>query len=928
MDERKENVAVRDRATEFKESDFYREVPQGAAGGKKEGFRSSAVKGNEAESAVNRGREGAPFGRGGESVERGGREATEGIPRGRGKWEKSEDTAKDFGEFDGNSGARSKSKYQASGGGFGGDGEARGEVKASRSGLFGRRREGGALHSDWLKKKLDEVKRGERGSMLYGLGLFLLGVIFARCHTVFGARPLGIVLAALLPEGVWVATAGCAVGALTLGSGGVIYAIAALITVFLRIIISGGFGDGGRLFGESLGARLSEATVGGFIVGAYEILLGGISATTALYSAAMVLLPPLISFILSGLFNTGISIRAAFVGPKSVFSLAGKNDTDKLNSVFFGLSALSLLFFITLSLEEFTVFGISASYIFTAFVTLLVARRMGAVKALATGFVSSLGVSGVYAVAFGLSGLGAGLLFNLGTAYALVFGGVLLGAWSGYAAGLEGFLSTFPEYLIAATLYAPLCKGVEPEASPERERQITESARDMVGTVALKYQGSRSSSLDGLESSLSALGALMKGYTAEHKPLTEDELYGITVGIAERCCDGCDSLRLCRSQNISPCLKNAEKIAKKLFSGAKINRDDINTDTEFCKMAEMLADEINRGAARAELDNKRRHEEEMSAEEYELISRMICEVRLADSLERAPADELNQPLSEVARSFGFEDGVFKAFGKRRRHFIFAAEDEGGKRISSEELRLGIEAAAGVKLGNPEYYRNGKMALMECTAARSYSVECATASKSGSAKEVSGDTLSVFESSDERFFALISDGMGKGKLARDTSGFVAAFLERALDFGASRDTVLHLLNNAMLRRREECSATVDLFELDLLTGEATFVKSGSAPSFIKRGSSIFRIKSSTAPLGLMRSIDSEKIRVEVREGDLLFMLSDGVAQSAEESPWLLELLSRKPKGNLKEYAELIIKEAVKYSNSADDMSVIVAKIGKL
>ena len=78
---------------------------------------------------------------------------------------------------------------------------------------------------------------------------------------------------------------------------------------------------------------------------------------------------------------------------------------------------------------------------------------------------------------------------------------------------------------------------------------------------------------------------------------------------------------------------------------------------------------------------------------------------------------------------------------------------------------------------------------------------------------------------------------------------------------------------------------------------------------------------------MKTIDSEKIRVEVKAGDILVMLSDGVVQTAEESTWLLELLSRKPKSNLKEYAEIILSEAKKYSDSGDDMSVIVARIGE-
>lgn len=789
-----------------------------------------------------------------------------------------------------------------------------------------RAREGGSRgKNDWLKRRLSELRLGEKNALLYKVAVLILGVIFARCHTVFGARPLGIMLAALLPENVWVAATGAALGSLTMGGEGIIFAIAVAITVFLRVIISGGFGDGHRLFCESLGARMCESVVGGFVVGAYELLLRGFGLSSVLFSAAMVLLPPLFLFLLSGLYNTGISLTSLFSGSGGALTLSGKDDTEKLNAVFFGLSALTLTFLISLSLADFTLLGISLSYIFTGFVTLLVAKRMGPLRALAVGFVAPLGLSGVYSVAFALAGLGAGLLFSFGTVYALILGGVLLSAWSGYAAGLEGLLTTLPEYLIAATLYAPIAKSVEQERTPERAEVITESARDMVGTVALKYQGSRSSSLDSLELSLSSLAELIRGYTEEHKPLTEEEYEGLVLRVAERVCSGCDGRGLCASQDISPCTKNAGKIAKKLALGEKITADDVNTDTEFCTLAGRLAEEISRAVARAAFESKSCTMAEASADEYELISRMISEVRYSDMAERVAAEELTEPLSEVMRSFGFEDGVARAFGKRRRHFILAVQDEGGGRISSEGLRLGIEAAAGVRLGSPEYYRNGKMALMECEAVRAYRVECASGMISGSDGEVSGDSVLMFESSDERFFAAISDGMGKGTLARDTSSFVVRFLERALDFGASRETVLHLLNNSLIRRREECSATVDLFELDLILGEATFIKSGAAPSFIKRDSSIFRIKSSTAPIGLMKSIDSEKIRVEVREGDIVIMLSDGILQSGEESTWLLELLSRKPKQNLKEYAEYILAEAKKNSRSGDDMTVVVARI---
>ena len=208
------------------------------------------------------------------------------------------------------------------------------------------------------------------------------------------------------------------------------------------------------------------------------------------------------------------------------------------------------------------------------------------------------------------------------------------------------------------------------------------------------------------------------------------------------------------------------------------------------------------------------------------------------------------------------------------------------------------------------------------------VSCATASLAGSGDEISGDTVAAFESADGHFYALISDGMGQGRIARETSELVSKILTRGLDFGASKDTVMHILNGILRRRREECSATVDLFDLDLYDGSATFIKSGAAPSFIKRGSSIFRLKSQTAPIGLLRTIDSERIRVEIAGEDYVVMISDGISQSADEAAWLLDLLSRPPRRTLKEYADSILAAAVENSRTRDDMSVLVLKIERL
>ena len=115
------------------------------------------------------------------------------------------------------------------------------------------------------------------------------------------------------------------------------------------------------------------------------------------------------------------------------------------------------------------------------------------------------------------------------------------------------------------------------------------------------------------------------------------------------------------------------------------------------------------------------------------------------------------------------------------------------------------------------------------------------------------------------------------------------------------------------------------EIDLMQCEGKFIKSGAAPSYVKRGSSIFRIKSQTAPLGLLSSIDAEKTKLDVKPGDYVIMLSDGVADETDDAPWLLLLLGKAPPASLGDYANLILEEAKRNSKCSDDMTVAVIKI---
>ena len=765
-------------------------------------------------------------------------------------------------------------------------------------------------------------RRKEDGATnVYDIIVFFISLVFAGCHIAFGSYPLATAFLAVLPRGAFIGLIGAVIGSLIIGESGVIYAIIAIIVVFLRVIISGG--DGRIMFSEPLLLRICSASVGAFVGAAYEVLLESFAFKAILYGVCGVLFSAAFALIFSFLFDTSISFNDVIFGSRDIF-VGKKQSKDKFNLITFQISFLVTVFLVSLSLKEYDFFGITPAYIFSAIITLFVAKRFGAIRAMSVGFVTSFGISSTYSVAFALLGLGSAVLFEAGVVYGLIGGGVLLSAWSAYSDGLMGFLSTFPEYMSAALIFSPFVKKLRSEKNDSSCDSKSKMAKDMVASTSLAYKNSNLGGIGLLEEALGRASSVLRSFGKEEGKLTRDERLDVTICAVKSYCERCPSYAACKEISPAPCLENIEKIASALSSDYKDDSPEIGFPS-YCTHESELKDHIISDFAKVKEERFKKKSMTEAAEEYELLSKLVAEAREYDEREKMMDGELSNKLADVFSEHGLGDGCIIAFGEHKKHFIGAGEDRDGRLITAPALHRAIEDAAGVKLGQIDYYRQDEIALFEASSAPLMTVEYACASLASGSDSPSGDTQSFFETADGRFFSVISDGMGSGEIAARTSSFSASFLSHILTSSCSKSTALHILNHLIRICDEECSATVDLFELDKITGEAMFYKCGAAASYVKRESSIFRIKSETAPIGLMKSIDAERIRVEVKSGDYVIMLSDGVSQTTEDAIWLLELLNCPPKPDIKAYAEYILEEARKNSKSGDDMSVSVIRI---
>ena len=203
----------------------------------------------------------------------------------------------------------------------------------------------------------------------------------------------------------------------------------------------------------------------------------------------------------------------------------------------------------------------------------------------------------------------------------------------------------------------------------------------------------------------------------------------------------------------------------------------------------------------------------------------------------------------------------------------------------------------------------------------YRVGAALRPKEG--ENVSGDSVTHFETEDGRLCLLLSDGMGCGEEARRESALAVRLLERFLRAGVETSGALKTLNSALTLRAEvsESFTTIDLLTLSLRDGAAEVYKYGAAPSYVKRGARVRRITGSCLPAGL-QSADTrpETTGFTLEKGSFFVMLSDGVADVNDDG-WLMALLEKFQGDDPQTLASAILAAGRERRGGDDDCAVL-------
>lgn len=197
-------------------------------------------------------------------------------------------------------------------------------------------------------------------------------------------------------------------------------------------------------------------------------------------------------------------------------------------------------------------------------------------------------------------------------------------------------------------------------------------------------------------------------------------------------------------------------------------------------------------------------------------------------------------------------------------------------------------------------------------------------------DISGDSLLSIRLKDGKYLVALSDGMGSGNDAKQSSNKALKMLENLLLSGFDKKTSLELINSSLINQNEEIFATLDIAIIDLYCGNIEFIKSGACPTYIKNKNKVQIIKANSLPAGIINDANLQSFDRDISEGEIMLMCTDGILDSNVEYKnkelWIKYLLEDIETTNTKKIADLVLNEAIdnNYGVAKDDMSVVVCK----
>ncbi|MBQ9468813.1 MAG: SpoIIE family protein phosphatase [Clostridia bacterium] len=668
------------------------------------------------------------------------------------------------------------------------------------------------------------------------------GFLLARGPFLFGAYPFAIALLAGCDRALPALWGGCVVGALFLPAPLSVLFIA-LYTAMAAIRLTSRPKNGKKRSaikkGEKIALRVSGAVIASFIPGAY----GCIAERFTLHS----LFALLVYLSSSGVF---------------AFLFCGTSRGQGVRYLYKKAAFASLLFCVVYSASSLSLFGFSPDVLLATAILLILAGKVDVLSMGALGLLLGAACGRDAVIMLALVG-GISALFYRYSRTLAPWLGVLCGfGWAFYDRGSSAFLYVLPDLVGGAMLSLPVARYLRAAAPRARQNKETPQEEN-----------------DGIGARIQKLSKDARAFSQALARPSPDALECILDASVSDVCRDCTAR----------CFEKEEyrlRLLEELKENGKIDAEG-GVKLPFCSKRQIFCNTVN-GAYAKKLRRMRESDRLPTFSDcFDGVSRLLDD-RNARARE---AEEDN--LKECARfrsaleDLGVPYASLSVKGKRQIVCAVGGIDEAAVNGAVETLRR-VFGEAGVRFGVPLLKNGAEGVTLTLRAVRALRADCAFATEKKEGEKENGDVCRSF-SYDGYFYALICDGTGSGEEAHSVSNASSEFLEDLLSCGSSPEGAVCFLNAFLLSMNRECPCTVDLFRLDLFSGQASFYKCGACASLVLRGDNTFLVRRPGVPAGAVKELQVEEVAVRLKPGDRVILQSDGVSEEIESAPWLTDLL---------------------------------------
>ncbi|HJV16251.1 MAG TPA: stage II sporulation protein E [Bacillales bacterium] len=423
---------------------------------------------------------------------------------------------------------------------------------------------------------------------------------------------------------------------------------------------------------------------------------------------------------------------------------------------------------------------------------------------------------------------------------------------------------------------------------------------------------------------------------------SERELDYFLSNVTEKSCQTCFKKEQCWTRNFNTTYEYMEEIIHEMDQNngvvfAKLRRDFDKYCTKSKKVMDAIQQELTFYQANQKLKRQVQESRRLVAEQLLGVSEVMDNFAKEIKRERENHYKQEEQILEAIREFGIQVDQVEIYSLEKGNvdidMMVPFSNGHGECEKIIAPMLSDILGETIVVNSEEFaaYPND-VCCVTFRSSKAYIVETGVAYAAKDGGFISGDSFSTMELGGGKFAIAISDGMGNGEKAHDESKETLMLLQKILQSGIEEKVAIKSVNSVLsLRTTDEIFSTLDLAMIDLQNASTKFLKVGSTPSFIKRGNKVIKIQSSNLPIGILQEFEVDVVSQQLKAGDLLIMMSDGVFEGPKHvenyDVWMKRKIQELETDDPQEVADLIMEEVIRSSSGQidDDMTVTVARV---